>query len=161
MLAVACQACLVLTLGLAVMLKGARQRHELLLEQLGQSDDAGRDALKAEYDDNEAQFGQWLLVVGYAPLVLGAVLALRDVAALHLWRYTSYWRRRHASKASEGDEVEPETSEVRLVLPTSAEMVQVRPPSEDEAPAIEVEARVSKKNTPRTPRESSGGLTYA
>ena len=31
----------------------------------------------------------------------------------------------------------------------------------NEAPAIEVEARVSKKNTPRTPRESSGGLTYA
>ena len=161
-LAVACQACLVLTLGLAVMLKGARQRHELLLEQLGQADDAGRDALKAEYDDNEAQFGQWLLVVGYAPLVLGAVLALRDVAALHLWRYTSYWRRRHPSNASEVDEQGlAETSEVRLVLPTSAEMVQVRPPSEDEAPAIEVEARVSKKNTPRTPRESSGGLTYA
>ena len=160
-LAVACQACLVLTLGLAVMLKGARQRHELLLEQLGQSDDAGRDALKAEYDDNEAQFGQWLLVVGYAPLVLGAVLALRDVAALHLWRYTAYWRRRHQSNASEVDEQGlAETSEVRLVLPTSAEMVQVRPPSEDEAPAIEVEARVSKKN-PCTPRESSGGLTYA
>ena len=81
-----------------------------------------------EYDDNEAQFGQWLLVVGYAPLVLGAVLALRDVAALHLWRYTAYWRRRHPSNASEVDEQGlAETSEVRLVLPTSAEMVQDLP----------------------------------
>ena len=90
---------------------------------------------------------------GHPPAHEG-LLALRDVAALHLWRYTSYWRRRHPSNASEVDEQGlAETSEVRLVLPTSAEMVQVRPPSEDEAPAIEVEARVSKKNTPRTPRE--------